>query len=483
VLRHGDNNTVEGNNFFGNNKPGTGGVRIINKGQWVVNNYFYKCLGTGFRAPIAIMNGVPNSPAIRYVAVSEAVICTNTFIDCSPLSFCEGSDNERSITPYNTLFANNYFKNSTTANIFTASDNISGITFYKNFVTIRQSVLLAKGFERLHNIKCPKNAFTFSDSLQKISKLRLQSATLESNIKNISKPIDKPVPNWVVESKAFEKKSLTFNCKNTTDIETALNQKYSQPITIQLTGTVYKISTPLLIHDQVIISSKQKLAIQFSVADSSIKSLFYLSAGSMLTLDKIQFNLSTLSTPYCIISDSSGASNHYNLLLQNISVQNYQGIFFNASKTSVANSIVVNQCTFSKNNGTLFNLQSETDNKGYYNVEYLAIKNSSITKHTGQLITLVRSGKDESTLGPLFELQNNRIKNCISHNQFPFIKLNGVQQSKITNNNFLQAAYNQSLIEYIDVVRARHIFTNNTITNCGNIFKNNFVVEQKNKIK
>jgi hypothetical protein len=58
-----------------------------------------------------------------------------------------------------------------------------------------------------------------------------------------------------------------------------------------------------------------------------------------------------------------------------------------------------------------------------------------------------------------------------------------VQQSKITNNNFLQAAYNQSLIEYIDVVRARHIFTNNTITNCGNIFKNNFVVEQKNKIK
>jgi poly(beta-D-mannuronate) lyase len=41
VLRHGDFNTVENNIFLGNNKPGTGGVRIINKGQWVVNNLFY----------------------------------------------------------------------------------------------------------------------------------------------------------------------------------------------------------------------------------------------------------------------------------------------------------------------------------------------------------------------------------------------------------------------------------------------------------
>ena len=33
VLRHGNFNTVENNIFLGNDKPGTGGVRIINKGQ------------------------------------------------------------------------------------------------------------------------------------------------------------------------------------------------------------------------------------------------------------------------------------------------------------------------------------------------------------------------------------------------------------------------------------------------------------------
>ncbi len=47
VLRHGNFNNVENNIFYGNNKEGTGGVRIINKGQWVTNNFFYKCRGCG----------------------------------------------------------------------------------------------------------------------------------------------------------------------------------------------------------------------------------------------------------------------------------------------------------------------------------------------------------------------------------------------------------------------------------------------------
>ncbi|NDC78749.1 MAG: hypothetical protein EBZ67_12875, partial [Chitinophagia bacterium] len=109
VLRHGDYNTVEDNLFFGNGKPGTGGVRIINKGQWVVNNYFSRCMGTGFRSPLCIMNGVPNSPPIRYVEVSDAVIANNTFFECAPISLGEGSDAERSVAPHDVDFLNNLF--------------------------------------------------------------------------------------------------------------------------------------------------------------------------------------------------------------------------------------------------------------------------------------------------------------------------------------------------------------------------------------
>ena len=39
TLRHGNNNTVENNVFLGNGVPHTGGIRVINKGQVVRNNY------------------------------------------------------------------------------------------------------------------------------------------------------------------------------------------------------------------------------------------------------------------------------------------------------------------------------------------------------------------------------------------------------------------------------------------------------------
>ena len=99
VLRHGNYNIIANNVFLGNDKKGTGGVRVINKGQIVVNNFFYKCKGVDFRSPLSIMNGVPNSPANRYVGVSDAVIANNSFYDCAPISFCEGKSEERSLQP------------------------------------------------------------------------------------------------------------------------------------------------------------------------------------------------------------------------------------------------------------------------------------------------------------------------------------------------------------------------------------------------
>ena len=48
VLRHGNDNRVEGNLFLGMKKEGTGGVRIINEDQGVFNNFFYQLRGEGF---------------------------------------------------------------------------------------------------------------------------------------------------------------------------------------------------------------------------------------------------------------------------------------------------------------------------------------------------------------------------------------------------------------------------------------------------
>jgi poly(beta-D-mannuronate) lyase len=146
VLRHGHYNTVQNNIFFGNGKAGTGGVRIINRGQWVINNLFYKCRGVDFRSPLSIMNGVPNSPANRYVAVSDAAIANNYFYECSPISFCEGSDAERTEAPKNVQFLNNVFINTKDSLLYHEYDDIAGIKFSGNMVSKTIHQPLASGF-------------------------------------------------------------------------------------------------------------------------------------------------------------------------------------------------------------------------------------------------------------------------------------------------------------------------------------------------
>lgn len=148
VLRHGNFNTIENNIFLGNDKKGSGGVRVINKGQWVVNNFFYRCKGVGFRSPLSVMNGVPNSPALRYVSVSDAVIANNSFVECAPFSLSEGSDSERSETPYNVQFVNNLFFSNQNNILYKVYDNISGIQFSGNTISNTYKQQTVAGFEK-----------------------------------------------------------------------------------------------------------------------------------------------------------------------------------------------------------------------------------------------------------------------------------------------------------------------------------------------
>jgi len=105
TLRHGNRATVSGNWFIGNNKQHTGGVRIINEGHRIYNNFFYQLRGKEFRSALSIMNGIPNSPASGYAAVKDVVIANNTFVDCTlPWNFSSGADDRnRSVKPERTF--------------------------------------------------------------------------------------------------------------------------------------------------------------------------------------------------------------------------------------------------------------------------------------------------------------------------------------------------------------------------------------------
>ncbi len=112
-LRHGNGSVVEGNYFFGNHKPLTGGVRIIGDDHTVYNNYFVDLAGTASRAPLAIMQGMASSPLNGYFQVHRATVAFNTFVNCTNAfviglsGTLAGATNVTTLPPIDCVIANN----------------------------------------------------------------------------------------------------------------------------------------------------------------------------------------------------------------------------------------------------------------------------------------------------------------------------------------------------------------------------------------
>src|SRR5690606_11863682 len=133
VLRHGDNNVVDGNIFDGNFQKETGGVRMVNSGHVINNNMFKNLRGKGFRSPVTIMNGVPNSLIHHYMPVKDVNIHHNTFVRSESLVFGGGKDNERTVAPENIRFENNTFVQY--RNEWYMDNNGKGIIFANNNIS------------------------------------------------------------------------------------------------------------------------------------------------------------------------------------------------------------------------------------------------------------------------------------------------------------------------------------------------------------
>jgi len=460
VLRHGDNNIVKDNYFLGNDKMGSGGVRVINKGQQVNNNIFYKCRGVDFRSPLVIMNGVPNSPPTRYVQVTNAEITNNTFYQCSPISLCEGSDAERTLAPDNVNFSNNLFYNTLDSIIYNVFDDIKGIHFTSNKVSDKISQPLPDGFAK---------------------------TVLPSSVSNI--PIaEKQVytssgANWFKKyAVSNSKKPIFINCLTADEIYKQLER--NEEMTIQLTGKEYKINTPFVISKTIQFKSDKKSSIKFET--ENILSVFILSGKGNLTLNSINIDGMNVKATHFISSDSNGYSDHYNLTINNCSFQNFskkngcQNIFY-AFKYMIADSVIINNNSFINNNCNFFLMNDEKEDKGYYNAEKIFIGHNNFRSQTGTLLNIYRGGSDESTLGPSLTFSHNKLSNCSSADAL--ITLTGVQVSTIFSNSFSNCNPSSTLIFYKDLVRARHSLERNILSNSGKIEKNVFVTEKSNTIK
>ncbi len=503
VLRHGDNNTVENNLFYGNYKEGTGGVRVINAGQWVVNNFFYACRGIDFRSPLSLMNGIPNSPAFRYVQVTDAVIANNTFYDCSPASFCEGSDTERTLPPASSVIADNIFYNQKDTAIYRIFDDISGISFRGNEVSnripqqlengfIKTSLSVQKNDNRPFPVSQSNNTKTAGDALQQAAIKRL-GHTLANRPGFTDLQLIKKIQanaftacgaGWFKKTPIPSKKATAVNCATIEDIYRQLQT--ADPVVINLTAKSYTLSAPFVITKPVTFTSSSKTPVLINTGN--IQSVFILAGNGRLSLKQLQVNGSGIKAGQFISNDSSGASNHYNLELNHLSLTgldraNGCGNIFFAYKYMVADSIVIRNSSFVNNNCNGFLLNDEKDNKGYYSAEKIVITGNTFTSQNGILLDIYRGGNDESTMGPNLRFSNNKITNSVAPGNEALIRLTGVQVSNLAGNQFLKSNAGSTLVLYKDALRARHLFEKNTVTGSGNIEKDRFVMENNNTIQ
>jgi poly(beta-D-mannuronate) lyase len=131
TLRHGNRCTVEGNFFFGNKSPNSGGIRIIGEDHKVFNNYIHGTAGNSMKSALTIMDGVDSSKLNEYFQVKRAVVAFNTFVDNRTTFNIGAKGTGCTLPPLDCVIANNVVY-TTQSPIVTYSDTPLNMTWQGN---------------------------------------------------------------------------------------------------------------------------------------------------------------------------------------------------------------------------------------------------------------------------------------------------------------------------------------------------------------
>lgn len=441
VTRHGNYCTIDGNYFIGDGNENVGGIRLINTGHWVTNNYFYNLKGKIFRSPLAVMNGIPKSPQNRYNQVTDVVVAHNTWVNCiSPLQFGVGTNISeadvlpkseiRSATPDRMIVANNVIYNEKGDTMpIVEHDKIDGITFKNNLINNQgtafktQEGLEVKAFELK---EVGENVFTAAGLEDAPIYAGFDFETIESDIFGNSRSSNNSVgaitkigsdPMILDKSKygtswfsneVVATKSTTHVVTNPADLIAKLKAANNGDI-ISLAAGDYTVSTSLVINKKITIKSKDAAnKTQISYAGKDSTALFEFHPRGMLTIENVI--LTGTNTQYAFSNLKENMSSLYNLTVSNCEISNFNFVL-KAYKETFADAITFTGTSL-KNCANGIELAAETNDKGDYNTEFLTVDNCQFDNIPNNVIDYYRGGYDESTIGGNLILTNSTFTNC-----------------------------------------------------------------------
>lgn len=437
TMRHGNETLVEDNYFFGNGKANTGGIRIINESQTVINNYMEGLTGYRFRGALVIMNGVPNSPPNRYFQVKDSKATNNTFINCDHIQLCAGSDEERSAAPINTVVSDNLFYNDNKDKLFTVYDDISGIDFSNNITGENIESINKTGFTK-QKLEFKRNELGILESISELPfKAGIQPKGERATLENTGVSW---YPRNEEEVRFNTGKKVAVKAGTNTLLEAIKNSNTGDILELEAGNYIVTKSVDVT-HPLTIVGTGDKPNIQFQRT-----SLFNIENGGSLSLENLMIDGSEAPDAHgnTVIRTSRYSMNrNYKLFIENCDFKkldiNHTFDILRIYQNTFADSIVLRNSTFSTVDGNVLALNKERDDIGIYNVENVLIENCTFTDISGVVLDLYRGGRDESTFGPMLLLKGSRFNNVGKgkrNKAKASLSLHGVQFAQVEDSEF-----------------------------------------------
>jgi len=434
TMRHGNNNLVEGNVFFGNGADHTGGIRVINAGQTIRNNYMEGLKGTRFGGALVVMNGVPNGPINRYDPVINAEIKNNSLINSDNIQLGAGSDEERSGVPKDSHFESNLIYNDDGRDVFTVYDDMSGIEFKDNILGSMDPPDFTSGFSREQiELSRSDNGLMYPQSGIDVGAAR----DLKVTTKDMTGVSWFPKVEPLVEFASG--KTVTVEPGDNTLFNAVKSASAGDVILLRpgsyVVSKFLKLDKPLTFKGEGDVNISFERSALFEILDGGSLQVINLDISGKDSPDNAG-NSVIRTSPYAMLQN-------YRLEILDSDFTdvdiNHSFNIVSAAKGTFADSILIKNSTFENVTGAILKLDTETDDYGIYNAEYLTIEGSSFVNVEKTLVDYYRGGTDESTFGPHFNLSNSDLKNIGGgkrNKSKASILLHGVQVTNMSGNTF-----------------------------------------------
>ena len=434
TMRHGNNTLVEGNVFFGNDVDHTGGIRVINAGQTVRNNYMEGLKGTRFGGALVVMNGVPNGPINRYDPVINAVIENNSLINSDNLQLGAGSDEERSGPPDDSVFESNLIFNDDGRDVFTVYDDMSGIDFKNNVLGSMDPPDFTEGFAREKlTLARGSNGLMYPQSGVEEGASRDLSVTTKDMTGVSWYPKTEPIVPFQ------SGKTINVRAGEGALLSAIKSAEAGDTLVLSagdyIEGKFLRIDKPLTLKGQGKVNLSFERSALFEILDGGSLQLEGLDISGKDAPD-YKGNAVIRTQPYAMLQ---------NYRLEVIDT-NFEDLDINqsfnvisAAKGTFADNILIKNSSFETVSGAVVKLDTENDDYGIYNAEYLTVENSSFKDVEGALVDYYRGGRDESTFGPHFNMTDSSLTNIGAgprNKSKASIHLHGVQVTNISENTF-----------------------------------------------